>query len=552
MLTLEIYDANGNQYRPAARKPVFTKSFFGGEDLAFGFILDRSSALDWPDVGYGYEVILRNGLTALWRGEMRGIEQDVETIGITALGNWIYLDDYPYIGGGAMAGTRGRLWCDTRYGKWKPCVGASFAPERYEMDNQNRIYIAPRKGERFSASLAGAQRYISRTDNIKRVTFDYSITLAANWEAWLASMDEDRGNWAVEWSLLASGAGAADVTLDPERARLEFFLIYNAAEAEYAGETGSGCEMSLTSVKVFGTNIITHGIYNVACDIKDQLQAGTPIEDDDTLIEVITLDLKPLFYEQGETCYEALKDAAYFGDANNQAIGWGVESGGARIFVRVPDRESVRYVVPPHQAKKLSAKGQADKNYASAATGQYLDEEGEMQFTAKYYAHVTPTGIVANTTSTGDDLASVVFNVEKERIVPFGRVSATLATAYIKRYVIEHGRPYVQSSFEVLGQVQDLHKGGAWIDPYEMEMGYLVQIPHFRAVEAEGAAGSDLREWDTTFLLIGMQYDVEQHTAKLIPEGAADDLNKIIEFARRFREQADEEELKRYAEAIGM
>lgn len=558
MMNVEIYDNDGMQYRPATRKPVFTKAWQGGEDLTLGFVLDRSSSLDWPDVGYGYEVILRKGLTALWAGRIRHIEQDVETIGITALGNWIYLDDYPYVGGGATPGTRGRLWCDTRYGRWVPVTSeetADYSPEKYQMDNQNRLYLAPRKNENFGTTgnnEAGSYKYICRYDTVKRVTFNYDFVDPNNWQFRLLSMNADRTNINVEWSLAATAAGAADVTLATDRARLEVMLHYEAADAVYTGETGVGCYGKITNLHVYGTADITPTVTDVGIDIVAQVQAGTPIENDVTQIETIALTLEPLFYEQGEMCHEALKDAAYFGDANNQAIAWGVESGAARMFVRAPDRDSVRYVVPPQQASNLSAKGQTDRYYASAATGQYIDEEGEMQFTDTYYAHLTNAGVVANTTSTGDDLASEVFNVTKERIVPFGRVSSTLATAYIKRYVIKHGRPYIQSSFEVIGQVQDLHRGGAWIEPCEMEMGYLVQIPHFRAVEAEGASGSDLREWDTTFLLAGIRYDVEQGIATLIPEGAADDLARIMEFVRRFRQQESEAELQRYAEAIGM
>jgi len=378
MMNIEIYDANGNQYRPATRKPVFTKAWQGGEDMTLGFILDRSSALDWPDVGYGYEVVLRSGLDALWSGEIRHIEQDVEMIGITALGNWIYLDDFPYIGGGATPGTRGRLWCDTRWGKWRPVTGddsVNFAPEKYQMDNQNRLWICPRKGETFGTTdndEYGGYKYISLCDNIKRVTFNYDFLDPDNWLFQLRSMDANRANQNTEWTLAATAAGAADVTLATPRARLEFSLSYNAADAQYNGETGEDCYGKITNLKVYGTTDITPTVTDVGVDIVAQVQAGTPIENDTTQIETIAVTLEPLFYEQGEMCYEALKDAAYFGDANNQAIGWGVESGRARVFVRAPDRDSVRYVVPTHQARKLSAKGQADKNYASAERASTL------------------------------------------------------------------------------------------------------------------------------------------------------------------------------------
>jgi len=249
------------------------------------------------------------------------------------------------------------------------------------------------------------------------------------------------------------------------------------------------------------------------------------------------LPLWPLFYEDGESCHEALDDAASFGDWDYRALGWGVEPGGDRLFLRQMSRDRVRYVVPPQYASRLSSRGQTDKDFITAGWGKYTDEEGLEQWTAKYYAHVTADGIEVNTTAVGDDLASVVYGVTRERVIDFGRVDADLAIEFLRRYLIEHAHPQIKSSFQIYGPVQDLDKGGAWIQPYEMEMGYVVQIPYFRAVEAEGATGVDLREWDTTFLLVGMECDDENGWAKLIPEGATEDLARMIQFTREFGEE---------------
>ena len=124
MMQLEIYGTSGQQSLPPYRGLRFDKLAEGGEDVSLGFVLDRSSRTDWPDVGYGYGVALRSGLDAIWDGHMRHIEQGRETITVTALGNWCHLNDLVYTGDatsvGATPGTIGRLWSDTRYGKWKP------------------------------------------------------------------------------------------------------------------------------------------------------------------------------------------------------------------------------------------------------------------------------------------------------------------------------------------------------------------------------------------------------------------------------------------------
>lgn len=551
-MNIEIYDDNDLQSCPPFREGKFTKTAFGGEDLNFGFVLDRSSSHSWPDVGYDYKVIVRDGLRALWEGRIRHIEQDTETISVTCLGTWVYLSDYVYIGGGSMAGTMGRLWCDTRWSRWLSVTdddSSNFSPEKYQMDNRNRLYLAPRKNETFGSTGdndVGAYSYVSYTDEVKRVTFTYDFLDPDDWVAELYSMDADRSNKTSEWSLSATASGSGDVTFSTERARVEFWIYYSAADKQYTGETGDDCYLKITSLKVYGTDDVAPTVTDVATDVVSQIESATPISDSTDLIETVALTLEPLYYEKGESCYDALDDAASFGDASNNRLVWGLESDvhigyEARLYVKTPDRETVRYVIPPLHCKRLRTKGRTQKHYATEAWGTYTDEDGVTQYTAKYYAHVEEAGIAANTTSTGDDLASSIYGTKREAMVRFGRVDSSLAVDFLKQWLKEHAHPQVESSVEVYGQVRDLHAGGAWIEPYEVEMGYVVQIPHFRAVEAEGASGDDLREWDTTFLLAGLEYDMESGVAKLIPEGATEDLEAMISFARRFREEAEEE-----------
>jgi len=555
-MNLEVYDNDGQQFLPAYRGLRFDKLAEGGEDVSLGFVLDRSSRTDWPEVGYGYGVTLRNGLTPLWDGHMRHIEQDRETITVTALGNWTHLNDLTYIGGTAPVGTIGRLWSDTRYGKWKPTIPdllAGHTPERYQFDQQNRLYIAPRKNENFGpvGTAHGGLYYLTLYDDVKRVTFNYDFVDPNNWVGRLGSMNAAWGLYNAEWTIAATGAGAQDITLANARAIVAFDMHYNAAAADYLGETGA-CYLKITNLKLYGTADITPTVTDVATDIAAQLTAGGLISADTSLVQAVALTLEPLFYESGESCYKALEDAASFGDAAYRRLAWGVESGSNRIFVRAPDWNSVRYVVPAEHAINLSARGQTGEDFVTEGWGMYTDEEGVNRYTAKYYAHITNTGVVANVTATGDDLASAVYGIQRDRVVNFGRVGAALATAFIQRYLIEHAHPQVASRWEVAGPVQDLMRGGAWIEAYEMECGYLVQVPHFRAVEAEGAAGVDLREWETTFMLAGLSYDGDRQTSRLIPGGAAMDIQRIVDFARRFWQTEEEKDLAKRARILGM
>ena len=716
-LTIEITDQNGIQWRPPFRNLKFAKTFFGGEDLWMVFVLDRAGNLDYPDIGYGNDVVLRNGLKPLFAGEMREIESDLETVTVKALGRWVYLDDYSY-------GGMGKLWAESRYGKWRPVttdILATRYPERYAMDNQNRIYITIQRNEFSSPNFRGALYFQCQYQNIYRVSFDVDVEEIGNWDAHLRAWDSAWGASDLLWNWQAAGVeGVLDIDLPTPRPILEFAL-WNIA-GDYGPDSAGLCYVKVTNLRLWGEEgplnlaIENPSVIHVAEDIIGQVQAATPISAEEDLVQeslfvrdtftdangtsldahgpdidkelggwtedagdwttqaqqanivaqkaiatidsgvadgIVCVDIRsvaagladlglifryqdannywwwrfrnsgeaelarwvggvktdvwsqnigmelggywyhlmvklrgrqidcyiggvwrcgtnsgihitatrhgmyggradavgarfdnfevfqafpiwPLFYEEGQSCHDALEDMASYGDWDFRALGWGIEPGGDKLYVRKADRSRVRYVVPSHHASRLSARGQTDKDFITEAWGQYTDEDGVEQWTDKYYAHVTPTGIEANTTAIGDDLASNVYGVVREEVIDFGRVTARLAAEYLGRYLVEHAHPRVKSSFEIFGPVQDLDKGGAWIQPYEIEMGYVVQIPYFRAVEVEGVAGSDIREWDTTFLLVAMQYDAESGKAKLIPEGESEDLERIMEYTRRF------------------
>lgn len=376
MMNIEIYDTNNIQYCPAVRNLKFVKSFIGGEDIGLDFVLDRAVRRDWPDIGYSYDTILREGLKRIFRGTMRQISQDRETITLGSFGYWIYLDDFCY---------------------------------------------------------------------------DDELTAAGDLETLAAA-------------------------------------------------------------------VITKAI-----------AMGGPISASTDLIDNVTLDLSTLYFDKKDKCWDVMKEAADFGDQNNELVGWGIESGGDRLYVKQPDRESVRYVIHPADAKRLLRKGDTTRNFATEGWGRYGPERA---YTDKYYAHLTNAGMIANTTSTGDDLASAVFNVRRDAVIECGDVLLATAIEIVEQSLIESAHPQMSSAFDIFYPVKDLHMGGAKIAPYEMEMGYITQIPYFRAVEAEGAAGVDLREWDTTFLLIGMQYDDESKTTTLYPEDAIEDLSRVLAYTQ--------------------
>ena len=737
-LRLEAFTPEGLQFPLPGRNVRVSKSFFGGEDMALSFDLDRDPRINYRDVAYGNDVILRRGLNPVFKGEMRSITQGEETLTIGCPGQWIYLDDQNH-------GETLRIWCENRYKKWLPSGptaygGASNVPQKYEMMSDARLYIAPRKNEEFASTYWGCYYYLITTseDPIKRISWDYKVVLPEFWQFDLLYLGHTGS--ATPWSVTGvTQSGVKDITLGQPSYYLRFRLCYAAAPpAVYAGETGINCYAQVTNLRLWGQTTESHSSIHVMEAAIDEVAATTPIDashdlaleempvrdtftdapgtllaahlpdknelrgpwtavtgtfdiqanranctaplgagnqaiavidsgigdgivaldavveaagteflgivfrfqdidnywlwqieraignatlyrrqaagwnlvavvacgvedgytyhlmvklrgdridcyiggvwragTNNTFLQTATnhgfqssgvdavgtrydnfevqqmLPLWPLFYEDGESCYGAVKDAASFGDWNYRALGWGVESGGDRAFLRVANRESVRYVIPAQFCRHLSARGETQGAFYTSGWAKYIDEEGITRFTAKYYVHVTNAGLVVNTTATGNDLGSVVYGVDRDHTFDFGRVDAGLAIEYLMQALLEQGHPKVQTSIEVFGPVKDLHRGGALIEPIEMEMGYLVQIPYFRATEAEGAATTDLRDFNTTFLIVGMEVDLETGVAKLIPEGAQEDLSRMIKAARAVVEQDEKSLANKRSRVVG-
>ena len=92
-LRVEAFDAVGMQYPLPARNGRLSKCFQGGEDLGLSFDLDRDPRIDYRDVAYGNTVVVRRGLNAVWKGEMRQITQGKESLTVGCVGQWIHLDD---------------------------------------------------------------------------------------------------------------------------------------------------------------------------------------------------------------------------------------------------------------------------------------------------------------------------------------------------------------------------------------------------------------------------------------------------------------------------
>ena len=270
-------------------------------------------------------VVLSDGVTVVWEGRLEDVAITDPGVRLTAFGYWRSLSDAPYTA----------LWSDTSVAAWRPVLPTEIAnrePARWELDTNNRLYLAPRKGEVFGTPnyYAGYLTYetpVGGERTITTVAFDFSFTASADWTATLAAYTRAFGSATTEWQLVGNGTtqtGTITQDLATPKDRIMFGMFCNAAEAEYTGETGA-YYLKITSLRVKSTTAFTV----VADDIAKALVAyvnginSTQLSASVALIAAPGLDLTDEVYADAYPA-DILTRLAYIGDSTIPPRQWEV------------------------------------------------------------------------------------------------------------------------------------------------------------------------------------------------------------------------------------
>jgi hypothetical protein len=198
----------------------------------------------WIEFGFGAGVA--------WEGRVEDREIVDGGLRITAMGAWRALSDIPYTALWSRSGTAG----------WFPLTSRQVSvatPEKYEIDNNNRIYIAARKGEIFDYDSPG-QMAVQGLHKGRRkfmgVDFDFEfLAPSSSWVCRLASYDANWGSGALEWlgatSTGSPATGAVHCVMSVPRESLGFYIFYGAVSPgpTYTGETGDAY-LKITNIRV--------------------------------------------------------------------------------------------------------------------------------------------------------------------------------------------------------------------------------------------------------------------------------------------------------------
>lgn len=310
MLSFQIY-TNPTKDRLLADYTIRAGAMAGGGGLTFstgahGFaameaplvpmsLWESFEVYDWPGTPH---VVVGDGAAVVWEGRLEDVTIVPGGVALRAFGYQRALSDVLYTA----------LWSYTGSANWREVTEAdrgSCAPALYEMDNNNRIFIAPRNGETFDnatefGEMTWACPHRSERD-ITNFSADYSITLPANWDVRVLTCDIDFGNVVTEATVTATGSNQTGSWALTTSARKRVIIsVHN--------NTGSGSSIAVdtgerfakvTNIRVKTTTAATVVASSIAAGLASYVNSvnGRQLRSSSAWIEATTTDLQNELYE---------------------------------------------------------------------------------------------------------------------------------------------------------------------------------------------------------------------------------------------------------------
>lgn len=501
---------DGRVYRPKATSLKWGSSV-SPQGSGFGYLtfeLVRQVGKDWPDIGYGYDVKLRKGLTkVLFHGVVTKVSEkraDNQAIEVGCVGKKIVLDN----------DRLNRVYADTRTGE-----GAWDLPE--EEDALNLLQPAKfdiRSGE--VLELRPRQRVDFLTGEHTQATYSASGQ-AIEWiEVFWATVFPT--GYPFELSLRdGDGTSLFATTTDGEQSGCE--RIYPASDTSSVlvrltitddGESTAADDAAyaqITSIVVSTQSEYPVDMAVVAKDVVAYLAAqGHDLSDDVSRIEATGRALHPALFLDDQTPREILEWCAGKGSRNGLPLVWGLElNDRRRFFLREQDFETVGYYLP---------RGEAETTV-----------EGDVQESCqKLYAAYR--GADDSTTRTADSIdqdtiAALGGYFRRDVLKLDGNLSSTLAGYAVALALNEKKRPVTSSSWSIRGSIYS--STGKRVPFDEILPGTMVVDRTFVAREANMAA-NDLRNRSTKFYLVSVEVDYDSRVARLVPGSDAKNLERYL------------------------
>lgn len=324
-LGLVVLDGNGRNVTPEGEvlALLMTTNENGYEELRATIAASPAEANRLYEVA-GTPRVMLDGGGAAFEGRLEDVTARSDGLVTLAAYGWVRaLADAPYTA----------LWSDTGTARWRIVTDddvSGQSPEKWELDNNNRLYFAPRLGEQFlNAANRGAWGYQAPDEGerqIAEVEFDYDVDLPTDWELVLVSYDDGWTSGVTEWTFTSVGAPASASVTQTLAGAKDFVLFQvrnnTGGPVTFAGETGTsyakvtGLRVKTTeSTAIYADEIVDDLIAFVSSLNESQLSDGV------NLVESPGVDLLDELYEDAYPL-DILMRLRDLGDDEDPPLAW--------------------------------------------------------------------------------------------------------------------------------------------------------------------------------------------------------------------------------------
>lgn len=404
MIDVALYTPAGYRYEtPApARNVRFSHTRKGPGALSAHFPMSLEDAFRlYSHGGLLYAVATEDG-GIVWRGRVEDVKISDRGAEIQGFGLANFFGDTLYTA----------LWSRTSTADWREVTDNDLAnrtPERYELDNNNRLYIALRSGETYANTVDIGELTYAIPHNSDRdiVAFSasYDLTLPKNWQLRLIRCDANFTNLNVIQTITGTGSNATGTISQTFTGQARLLVqVRNNTGGNYTatGDTGDWY-VKLTNIRAKTTTAATVlasdialALYNAVPGTKDGHISGY-------LITASTVDLQ-------DEIYEDMRPAAILDDlAFRSGAVWGVDSHG--VFFWRP-------------------RGTVGNRYFVDALGIELERSLAGIYNQTYGIYNDANGAALRTATAKNALSKLVYGVTREEAIQADTTSATQAEAH--------------------------------------------------------------------------------------------------------------------------
>ena len=189
----------------------------------------------------GRHLVLSDGGYRPFVGRIEDLRLVNAGVELGGFGYWRSLYDAPYTA----------LWRDTTYKPWEEVTDDDAngrSPEKWQMDNNNRLYFAMREGENYVDVVDKGGQFYEAPHNGERdiavLSFDYDFTLPTNWKVrivsyasgWSSGVVEDDSTLVGDGSN-QTGSHSETITAGKQIVQIDVGNV-TGGDVDYAGDTG--------------------------------------------------------------------------------------------------------------------------------------------------------------------------------------------------------------------------------------------------------------------------------------------------------------------------